>query len=57
MKNLLSEMMNDEKKAPYDYARLQRRLKTKRERKIISSIIRDERKHLRKLRKIKKLRR
>ena len=52
-KKLLREMMVDEKKAPYDYIKLKKKLKPI-DKKIISSIIKDERRHLRLLKKMKR---
>lgn len=54
MKNLLSEMKKDEKKAPGEYLKLRKTLKTKADKRVISSIIKDERRHLRLLKKIKR---
>jgi rubrerythrin len=53
MKKLI-EMMIDEKTAPSHYMKLRKQLKSSRDKAIISSIIRDERKHLRKLKGIKR---
>ena len=53
-KKLLKIQMSDEKKAPGDYMTLRKYLKNKSDKKVISSIIKDERKHLNLLKKIKK---
>lgn len=50
----LNNAMHDEKMAPVEYARLRKNLKGKANKKVISSIIKQERQHLRKLKKIKK---
>ena len=55
--NLLTAAKADERKAPGEYRKLAKKLKSKRERKIIQSIIRDEKLHLKNLRKIKSYRR
>ena len=46
-------MMSDESKAPGEYMHLRKRLKPA-DKKVINSIIHDERKHLRLLKKIKR---
>jgi len=54
MKNVYADMMKDEKKAPGDYYKLMRKVKTKLGKKVIRSIIRDEKKHFKLLNKLKK---
>ena len=54
MKKKLKEIMKDEKKAPGDYKVLKKELKRKSDKKIVASIIKDEKKHLKLLKKIKK---
>jgi rubrerythrin len=44
---LFKEMIKDESKAPREYIKLRKQMKDARAKQIISSIIRDERKHLR----------
>jgi rubrerythrin len=56
MKNVFSDMLKDEKYAPRDYHKLLKKMKTKRERKVIRSIIRDEKKHYKLLNKLRKAR-
>jgi len=53
-KSGLNEMLKDEKKAPMSYSKLRKLASNKTEKRIISGIIRDERKHYGKLVKIKK---
>ena len=52
-KKLFKEMMLDERKAPSEYMHLRKHLKPS-DKKVVNSIIRDERKHLKLLKKIKK---
>lgn len=52
-KKLFKNMMSDESKAPGEYMHLRKRLKPA-DKKVINSIIHDERKHLRLLKKIKR---
>jgi len=51
---LLTKAMQDEKKAPREYRRLRSKLKSKKDKKVVNSIIKDEIKHLKLLKKIKK---
>ena len=51
--NQLKAMKQDEKKAPGDYAKLLKQVKFKKDKKIIKRIIKDERKPLRLLKKIR----
>ena len=53
-KNIYTEMLKDERKAPHDYFKLMKKVKTKQEKKVIRSIIKDERKHYRLLTKLKR---
>jgi len=53
-KNIYSEMLADEKKAPHNYFKLMKKVKTKQAKKVIRSIIKDERKHYRLLNKLKR---
>jgi rubrerythrin len=55
-KNIFTDMIKDEKKAPYDYYKLLKKMKTRREKKVIKNIIRDEKKHFKLLNKLKKAR-
>lgn len=55
-KNIYAEMLKDEKKAPGDYYKLMKKVKTPQEKRVIRSIIRDERKHFKLLNKLKKRR-
>jgi rubrerythrin len=50
----LNYMIADERKAPKEYRKLYNLLKKKKDKKVISGIIRDEKKHLKKLEKIKR---
>jgi rubrerythrin len=52
--NRLLNAIIDEKKAPKQYRKISRFLTIKRDRKIIKGIIRDERRHLNMLKKIKR---
>ncbi len=53
-KNLLTEAMRDERKAPGEYKKLAKTLKGKRDKKTIRAIIKDEKRHLKLLQKIRK---
>ena len=55
-KNIYSDMLKDEKKAPGDYYKLMKKVKSPKARMVIKSIIRDERKHFKLLTKLKKRR-
>lgn len=55
-KNIYAEMLKDERKAPGDYYKLMKKVKSPQEKRVIKSIIRDERKHFRLLTKLKKRR-
>lgn len=50
----LNEALADEHKAPGEYHRLARKLDLKKDRKIIRGIIKQERKHFKLIRKIKR---
>lgn len=50
----LNAAMKDEAAAPGDYMKLRKNIKSKKDQKVISKIIKDERRHLRELRKMKK---
>ena len=49
----LDYMIADERKAPKNYRKLYNLLEKKKDKKVISGIIQDEKKHLKKLEKIK----
>jgi rubrerythrin len=49
----LNEMIRDEKKAPKDYYQLLKEIKRGKDKTIIRGIIRQERRHLRKLKRIR----
>lgn len=51
---LLTEAMQDKKKAPREYRKLRSKLKSKKDKRVINSIIKDEIRHLKFLKKIKK---
>jgi rubrerythrin len=53
MKNRLKDMMKDEKKAPSDYYKLIKQVRGKRNKDVLRGIIKQERSHLVKLKKIK----
>jgi rubrerythrin len=50
----LGKMMADERQAPKEYHRLKKKLKCKSDKKVIQGIIRQERRHLAKLKRIKR---
>ena len=50
----LNYLIKDEKKAPIDYRKLLKNLKYKSDKKIVKGIIRDERRHGKLLRKIRR---
>ena len=54
LKKQLKAAMKDEKAAPIDYRKLRKHLKSERDKKVISGIIKQEQAHLRKLKKIVK---
>ena len=54
LKKSLNSAMKDEKGAPIMYIQLRGLLKNKKDKRTIDAIIRDERKHLRNLKKIKR---
>jgi rubrerythrin len=53
-RSLLAEAMRDEKSAPHMYNKLYGTLKTKRDKKVVLGIIKQERRHLKKLKRIKR---
>ena len=55
-KNIYTEMLKDEKSAPKMYHRLLKKVKSPQAKRVIKSIIRDERKHFKLLTKLKKRR-
>jgi len=55
-KNVFSDMIKDERKAPYDYHKLLKKMKTRREKNVIRHIIKDEKEHFKLLNKLRKAR-
>jgi rubrerythrin len=53
-KKLLKEAIIDEKIAPKQYLKIKNSLKNKGDKKVISGIIRDERRHLKAIKKIER---
>ena len=52
-KSYLNEAISDEKSAPKMYQKLKAKLKKRKDKLIIAKIIRDEKKHFQKLKKMK----
>lgn len=52
-KNIYKEMLMDERKAPSDYRKLLKKVKTKHEKDVIGKIIKDEQRHYKLLTKLK----